>query len=128
MSYWFKVYPEPLVPVAVKLVIAALAVGVVVSIALYLAGRLLRHNPPKKRAIMRFFQWCMTASGITLLLFFFRQQRAYFLAMPAVAIVVHLGLIAWLVHIIIGVMKRLPEEERKWREIEERKKYLPNSK
>jgi len=124
-GYFFNIYPEPFVLSAVKLTTAALVIGAATITVLYFVGRQVRRHPPKKRVCMSFFRWGVAVWGATLLLFFFRQQRAYFLAMPAIAVAIYLGLIAWFARIIVSTVKQFPEEARRWREAEERKKYLP---
>lgn len=124
IHYFIDSYPLPFVPHAVKIIEVALVAGVVASGVLWTEARRARHNPPKKRLLRRLLRWCVSVVVVTLVLFFFRQQRVYILAMPALALVVYGGFLAWLGRIVIGTIKTMPEEERQWRDAETRKKYL----
>ncbi|MFA4872509.1 MAG: hypothetical protein WC659_01065 [Patescibacteria group bacterium] len=120
----FDPYPTPLPASAVRILIIMIVGGGVVSTALFLAAKFSRHDPPLKRFLMKFVQWCVVSTCIAALLLFFRQQRAYLLSMAGVAYGAVLGCAAWLVRIAVKGVRRLANEQRAWLEQEERKKYL----
>ncbi len=120
----FDPYPTPLPASAVRIFLIIIIGGGVASIALFLVAKFSRHDPPLKRFLMKFVQWCVASTCVAVLLLFFRQQRAYLLSMAVVAYGAVLGCAAWLVRIAVKGVRRLAVEQRAWREQEERKKYL----
>ena len=120
----FDPYPTPLPVSAVRIFIIMIIGGGAVSTALFLVAKFFRHDPPLKRFLMKFVQWCVASTCIAVLLLFFRQQRAYLLSTAGIAYGAVLGCAAWLARIAVKGVRRLAIEQRAWREQEERKKYL----
>ncbi|MEW6610737.1 MAG: hypothetical protein AB1352_03910 [Patescibacteria group bacterium] len=120
----FNPYPTPLPASTVRILLAVVVGGCVMSVGLYVVARYRRHDPPLKRFLMKFVQWCTVSTALATLLLFFRQQRAYVLSMAVIAYASVGGCIAWLVYLTIKGTRRLAHDQRAWREQEERKKYL----
>ncbi len=124
ISYFIDPYPLPLVPYAAKLVVTLLIIGVCASAGLLVVARQMRHQPHRKRMVKRVLRWCVSVTCITALLFFFRQQRVYVLAMPAIALALFITYVTWLVYLLVTGLRTMHKEESIWRAAEERKKYL----
>jgi len=124
LSYFIDPYPLPLVPHATKLLITLLIAGACASAGFLVAARQLRHQPHRKRMVKRLLRWCVSVTCITALLFFFRQQRVYVLAMPAIALAIFIAYAAWLVYVLTNGVRTMRKEAQVWRAAEERKKYL----
>ena len=125
LRYFIDPYPVPFIPAVAHLAEAVIGAGVVLCIVLYVVARQARHIPPRKRLLMRYMRWWAGVVVGVALLFFFRQQRVYFLAMPLVAVVFLVSEAAWLVHLIIQA-KSYKADIQRWQEQRERKKYLPS--
>lgn len=123
LHYFIDPFPVPFIPSAALMVELGMGAGMIACIVLYVIARQARHIPPRKRLLMRYARWL---AGVVIgvgLLFFFRQQRVYFLSMPLIAVVFVLSEAAWLAHLIVQAKSHKNDIQR-WQEQLARKKYL----
>ncbi|OGL77707.1 hypothetical protein A3J43_04415 [Candidatus Uhrbacteria bacterium RIFCSPHIGHO2_12_FULL_54_23] len=124
LQYFFDPYPPQLISAGNTTALVVLGAGLVLTALLYIVARVMRHDPPRKRFLMRLVQWSATTTFVLLLLYFFRRQRVYLLASPIIALVSCLGLAVWLVRRVKTNLRRMREDEKARQEREMKKKYL----
>lgn len=124
LQYFFNTYPPTLLPSSVTIALAMIGISAALTVLLFIVARMLKHDPPRRRFLMRLVQWCATATCIVLLLYFFRQQRVYLLSAPAIAVGSLGALLVWLTLTVKTNVRRMREDEKIKSEQEMRKKYL----
>jgi hypothetical protein len=113
-----------LLPASSAIALGVIGAGVGISLILFIVARIMRHDPPRKRFLMRLVQWCATATFCALLFYFFRQQRVYLLSAPILAVVTFLGMLGWLGKLMTVNVRRMRDDEQIRQTQEMRKKYL----
>lgn len=124
IQYFFDPYPPLLIPSSNTIALAAIGAGAAVAFILFIVARTLKHDPPRKRFLMRLVNWGAISTLVVLLLYFFRQQRVYLLSTPVIAIVALLGLLGWLGKLVRFNLRRMREDEKDRQLQEMKKKYL----
>lgn len=123
LSYWFDATPFPLHGWKFWVGVVVLVLFVADAVALWILSRK-TVDDVKRRLYRRLFPWSATFALVWAILFFFRQQRAYFLSSRVLPLLLVIAMTWWLV-IIFRHARRLPkalEREKNRREFEQ---YLP---
>ncbi|MDO8435368.1 MAG: DUF4149 domain-containing protein [bacterium] len=123
LSYWFDIVPFPLQGWKFWVGLAVLILFVVDAIVLFVLSRKVADDM-KRRLFRRLFPWSATFGLVWAVLFFFRQEQAYFLSarfLPLLLVII----MAWWLVMIFRRVRKIPAALERERNRHEFEHYIP---
>jgi len=128
LSFWFGLYPPPLLPVVERIMLIVFCVLFVAGIVVWMLRLRGGYDKPVKRALSRLATHLGWTGIIGLGLWFLTYERVPWLSMRA-------GFLVWLIWFVLGfwfigkyVWKEIPALEERQKARAEERKWLPKRK
>jgi hypothetical protein len=121
-KFWFSNNPPALLPIFFNLLIIALAIFLLASLAFYV---LKRKKSAYQYIFSYLFDFSLTNLFIAILVTFFNYEKITFFSARFWLILWFIELLTWLVFILIK-LKKIPERRKRKEKEKEFKKYIPH--
>jgi len=121
LKYWFTTNPEPLIPLALNLLLGFVILLVVLAIVFSLAKK---RNKLYKRVYQKLYDFSFTNVIIGIFFIFFHHEHVPFFSARFWLALWLIGMIVWLVFTLKG-LKKIPERKKELEKTKEFNKYIP---
>lgn len=125
LSFWFDVYPLPFEGLFLWLALGLSLLAAVLGILAISLRKWFALNKIKREIWSRFSHLSLTFGLVSLVLIFFKQQRAPYLGMRFWSGLLLLTCLVWFFFILKYIFIKAPKIREEKKKLEELRKYLP---